>query len=81
MPSADPTTLASGLKAEARRQGFDLAGITSPDPPPHLPTYQRWLEAGRHEVTWRGSVGLIRLTTLDCAERRALGTAPRALSR
>ena len=39
------------------------------------------LEAGRHEVTWRGSVGLIRLTTLDCAERRALGTAPRALSR
>ena len=48
MPSADPATLASGLKAEARRQGFDLAGITSPDPPPHLPTYQRWLEAGRH---------------------------------
>jgi hypothetical protein len=30
------------------------------------------LEAGRHELSWRGPVGLIQLTTLDCAERRAL---------
>ena len=48
MPTADPPSLADGLKSEARRLGFDLAGITSPDPPPHLATYQRWLEAGRH---------------------------------
>lgn len=48
VPSTDPSSLASALKAEARRQGFDLAGITSPDPPPHLLTYRRWLEAGRH---------------------------------
>jgi epoxyqueuosine reductase len=48
VPSADSVSLASALKAEARRLKFDLAGITSPDPPPHLAAYRRWLEAGRH---------------------------------
>jgi len=28
--------------------GFDLVGVTTPDPPQHLDTYRRWLEAGRH---------------------------------
>jgi 4-amino-4-deoxy-L-arabinose transferase-like glycosyltransferase len=31
------------------------------------------LTAGRHEVTWTGPVGSIELTTLACAERKALG--------
>ncbi|MGD8813126.1 MAG: tRNA epoxyqueuosine(34) reductase QueG [Anaerolineales bacterium] len=36
------------LKAEARRIGFDLVGVTSPDPPPHFEVYEQWLHAGRH---------------------------------
>ena len=36
------------IKAEAHRLGFQLVGITSPDPPPHLDVYENWLAAGRH---------------------------------
>jgi epoxyqueuosine reductase len=43
-----PPALAEWLKSEARHQGFDLAGITSAEPPPHLDRYAAWLEAGRH---------------------------------
>jgi len=35
-------------KTEARRLGFSLVGVTSPEPPPHLDVYERWLEEGRH---------------------------------
>jgi len=41
-------TLAQTIKDQARRLGFPLAGVTTPDPPPHLSTFERWLEAGRH---------------------------------
>jgi epoxyqueuosine reductase len=41
-------TLVQALKIEARRLGFDLVGITTPEPPPHLPVYQRWIGAGLH---------------------------------
>lgn len=40
--------LTEAVKAEARRLGFDLVGVTSPDPPPHLAFYQNWLDQGRH---------------------------------
>jgi epoxyqueuosine reductase len=40
--------LAQQLKEQARQQGFTLAGITSPDPPPHFSAYQSWIEAGQH---------------------------------
>ena len=40
--------LAQAIKAEARRLGFELAGITMPEPPPHQAVYENWLEAGRH---------------------------------
>jgi epoxyqueuosine reductase len=40
-------SLAQALKSEAKRLGFAWAGITSPDPPPHFPVFERWLEAGR----------------------------------
>jgi epoxyqueuosine reductase len=43
-----PDSLAAWLKAESLRQGFALAGITTPEPPPHLDCYAAWLEAGRH---------------------------------
>lgn len=40
-------------KTEARRLGFLLVGVTSPEPPPHLEVFERWLETGRHgEMTY-----------------------------
>ncbi|MGD2253545.1 MAG: tRNA epoxyqueuosine(34) reductase QueG [Anaerolineales bacterium] len=36
------------LKAEVHRLGLDLAGITSPDPPPHLDVYRRWVHQDKH---------------------------------
>jgi epoxyqueuosine reductase len=44
----DPKALRDSVEAEARRLGFELFGVTSPDPPPHLPVFEAWLEAGRH---------------------------------
>jgi epoxyqueuosine reductase len=41
-------TLVQALKSEAHRLGFDLVGITTPEPPPHLSVYQRWIAAGLH---------------------------------
>ncbi|MBU2609526.1 MAG: tRNA epoxyqueuosine(34) reductase QueG [Chloroflexi bacterium] len=43
-----PETLAQSIKTEARRLGFALAGITTPDPPPHASAYENWLAMGRH---------------------------------
>ncbi len=40
--------LAKKIKAEVKNQGFILAGITSPEPPPHIATYLDWVDAGRH---------------------------------
>lgn len=40
--------LEQALKEEAARQGFTLAGITTPDPPEHLTLFEQWLQAGRH---------------------------------
>jgi epoxyqueuosine reductase len=40
--------LAAELKAEAHRLGFQLVGITTPDPPQHLDVFAAWLQAGRH---------------------------------
>lgn len=39
--------LAAAIKAEAQRLGFQLSGITTPDPPPHLGVYENWLAQGR----------------------------------
>jgi len=36
------------IELEARRLGFALAGFTTPDPPPHIQTWQHWLDLGRH---------------------------------
>ena len=50
------TSLTKFVKAEAERLGFDLVGITSPEPPPHYAIYQRWLERGHHgEMAYMGT--------------------------
>jgi len=40
--------LTQQIKQEARRLGFDLVGVTTPYPPPHLDVYRQWLDLGRH---------------------------------
>ena len=40
--------LAKAIKAEAQRLGFELVGITTPDPPEHLAVFEGWLSKGRH---------------------------------
>jgi epoxyqueuosine reductase len=62
--STDPESLPLLIKSEARRLGFQLVGITSPDPPVHLDVYARWLQAGRH-----GEMGY--MATQRAKERRA----------
>lgn len=41
-------SLEQAVKERACRLGFPLAGIVAPEPPPHITTFERWLEAGRH---------------------------------
>lgn len=48
MSSPDPHLIADSIKARARALGFALCGITTPDPPEHLPEYKSWLSDGLH---------------------------------
>jgi len=41
-------SLEQAIKDQARRLGFTLAGVTIPEPPLYLSTFERWLDAGRH---------------------------------
>ena len=45
--SDDPITLTRFVKEEALGLGFAFAGVTTPDPPPHLEVYRRWIADGR----------------------------------
>lgn len=60
----DTKTLTALIKQEARSLGFELVGVTSPQPPAHLDVYQGWLAAGRH-----GEMGY--LATERSRQRRA----------
>src|SRR4030065_273467 len=40
-------SLTGFVKEEALRLGFAFAGVTTPDPPPHLDVYRRWIADGR----------------------------------
>jgi epoxyqueuosine reductase len=52
----DQHTLTRRIKGKARQLGFSLAGVTTPDPPPHLDFYREWLEAGYHgAMGWMAS--------------------------
>jgi epoxyqueuosine reductase len=54
--------LTQAIKAEAKRLGFQLIGVTSPDPPPHLDVFENWLAHRRH-----GEMGYL---ATDRARRR-----------
>jgi epoxyqueuosine reductase len=41
-------SLTQEVKVHARGMGFELVGVTTPDPPAHLEVYRDWLAAGRH---------------------------------
>jgi len=41
-------TLKQNILHEAHRLGFTLAGVTSPEPPPHLSTFENWIARGHH---------------------------------
>ena len=43
-----PVDIKQQIENEARRLGFDYFGVASPGPPPRLPAYLGWIEAGRH---------------------------------
>jgi epoxyqueuosine reductase len=43
-----PKNLKEGIKVKAAQLGFLLAGVTTPEPPPHYSTFERWLAQGRH---------------------------------
>jgi len=60
-----PGATARWLKEAAFRRGFELAGITTPDPPPHLDVYAAWLEAGRHGEMGYLATGRARATRAD----------------
>ncbi len=41
-------SLSQQIREHAVQLGFALAGITTPEPPPHWPAYENWLALGRH---------------------------------
>ncbi len=52
----DKKNLTQQLKTEARRLGFTLAGVTTPDPPNHLDFFHNWLSNGFHaSMNWIAS--------------------------
>ncbi len=48
IPGRRGPTLEEDIKHEARRLGFILAGVTTPEPPAHLSAFESWLSLGRH---------------------------------
>ena len=43
-----PNDLKERINTKARKLGFILAGVTTPEPPPHYSTFEHWLTQGRH---------------------------------
>jgi epoxyqueuosine reductase len=48
MTNLSTQDLTARVKAEAKRIGFDLVGVTGPASPSHLDVYHQWLTEGRH---------------------------------
>lgn len=45
-----PQDLKEKIKQRAKELGFILAGVTTPDPPPHYSTFENWLAQNHHGV-------------------------------
>src|SRR5688572_26633568 len=43
-----PKDLKERIKAKSQQLGFTLAGVTTPEPPPHYSTFEHWLSQGQH---------------------------------
>lgn len=43
-----PQELKDRIVVGAHKLGFELVGVTTPDPPPHLDVYENWLQHARH---------------------------------
>jgi len=43
-----PEDLKEKIKDKSRQLGFILAGVTTPEPPPHYSTFENWLAQGYH---------------------------------
>lgn len=41
-------SLKGSIFTEAKRLGFNLVGVTHPDPPPHVDVYEHWINEGHH---------------------------------
>jgi len=88
LPTTSPE-FAEAVKGEARRLGFELAGITTPEPPAHLDVYERWLAQGcQGEMNYLSSERAVerrcdpRLLLPECRSIIVLGARyPSALSR
>jgi len=53
MIAEQSTGLRQAIERQARRLGFDLLGVTTPEPPPHYDVFSNWLSAGRYgEMTY-----------------------------
>ena len=48
MRNQSVSNLKDVIKDKARQLGFILAGVTTPEPPPHYSTFETWLAQGRH---------------------------------
>ncbi len=57
-------SLKDQIVVEAKRLGFNLVGVTRPDPPPHFNIYENWLRMERH-----GEMGY--LSNQTARQRRA----------
>lgn len=73
--------LEQSIKQEAHRLGFTLAGVTTPDPPPHYPVFENWLGRGHHgqmhylaEDRARARRAAPRLILPECRAILVLGT-------
>jgi epoxyqueuosine reductase len=43
-----PKDLKEKIKVKSKQLGFILAGVTTPDPPPHYATFENWLAQNQH---------------------------------
>ena len=77
-----PKELTQAVKEEARRLGFGMVGVTTPDPPAHYLDFAAWIAAGKHgEMDYLASDGSLerranpRLILPQCKSILVLGIA------